>query len=276
MLAASMKKKTKSKPNPLHDHPMNQITRGDLLWDDDFVKDMAEGKKPKHGGDWAKITKPNIKDEEEEIESPGKPRTFQEAMERAGCPKYHDVSNPFKLFDDAEWYSDGEDVKWFNIKCGGTETSPCSFCSDKNKVVKVKAGVYTPSPSPVKPPAKSEFVQAKGYNKDDYEGEEDSPKKMAPRTADFCKWCQWDPCILKTDHVNEEARMLVDNLIAQEKQGIDITFKNYRFALYRMYARVLGFKQKRYILPVCVQLFIDDNFVEPGEERTGFKRKRDS
>ena len=81
------------------------------MWDDDFVKDMADGKKPKHGGDWDKITKPNIKDEEEEKESPAKPRTFDEAKERAVCPKYHDVTNPFKLFDDAEWCSNGEDVK---------------------------------------------------------------------------------------------------------------------------------------------------------------------
>jgi len=70
--------------------------------------------------------------------------------------------------------------------------------------------------------------------------------------------------------VNEEARVIVDNLIAQQKQGIDVTFRNCRCALYRMYARALGHTHERELLPVCVQCYIDKHFVEEGETRTGF------
>ena len=141
-------------------------------------------------------------------------------------------------------------------------------------MTKVTSLSYTPSPSPSPPPVKRVetvvFVQAKGYKKEDFEGEEDTPKKIS---ADSCKWCHWDPCLLLNDDVNEEAACLVDNLIAQEKQGVELTFKNYRFALYRFYARKLGYKEKRYILPVCVQAYIDKHFVEKDEIRTGFKDK---
>jgi len=78
---------------------------------------------------------------------------------------------------------------------------------------------------------------------------------------------------MENDSVNDEAKDLVDNLIAQEKQGISLTYKNYRFALYRFYACALGYKGKRVLLPVCLQLFINNNFVEKGKERTGFKPK---
>ena len=99
-------------------------------------------------------------------------RTYSDAIEKATCPKYNYSHNIFKLWDDATWYSDGEDVKHFNIKCLGTESSPCSFCSDKS--------VKTPEKK------KPEFAQAKGFNKDDFEGEEETPEKIPPNA---CKWC---------------------------------------------------------------------------------------
>jgi len=63
--------------------------------------------------------------------------------------------------------------------------------------------------------------------------------------------------------------MIVDNLNAQEGSEMN----NFRFALYRMCARQLGHAGERCILPRCVCLFIEANFVEPGEKRTGFKPK---
>ena len=51
----------------------------------------------------------------------------------------------------------------------------------------------------------------------------------------------------------EEGRVIVDNLNAQ-----GITLKRpYRLALYRMYARALGYFGKREILPHCVYNYID-------------------
>ena len=41
-VVAMDRKNKKSKPNPLTDHPLNQLTRGDVLWDDDFVESMAK------------------------------------------------------------------------------------------------------------------------------------------------------------------------------------------------------------------------------------------
>jgi len=260
--------KKKSKPNPLFDHPLNKLMRGDVVWDDAFVDDMAEGKKPAEPIKWDKILKPIdqcVVDKDEVV------RTYSDAIERAMCPKYHDGRKPFQLFDDATWYSDGEDVKCYNIRCLGTESSPCSKCPpNKDKVTRFAAGVYTPSPSPAKPPKKNGLVEANGFNKEDFEGEEETPRKVS---ADACKWCFWDPCVLEDDESNEEARVLVDNLMTQEEQGIELQFRNYRHALCRLYARRLGYKHKRFILPVCVQGFVDKHFSVKDEKRTGFKEE---
>jgi len=193
-----------------------------------------------------------------------KVKTCRSSLDLEGvdlCPKYANRS-VFAVFDDASYYSDG-DLKNFNIKCQGKETSPCSLCTgdsgDDN---------YVKTPS-LKGKG-SEFVQAKGFDINDCEAEEETPKKVS---GNACKWCKWDPCILEDDDVNEEARVVVDNLMAQEAQGIDVTHRNYRYALYRMYARALGFTRVRELLPVCVQAFLDKNFSYEGEERTGFKAK---
>jgi len=118
-------KKKKSKPNPLFDHPLNQLIHGDVLWDNDFVNDMAEGKKPAEPIKWDKILKPInqcVINQDKEV------RTYSESFEKAMCPKHHDDGQPFQLFDDATWCSDGEDVKHYNIRCLGTESSPYSKC----------------------------------------------------------------------------------------------------------------------------------------------------
>jgi len=36
----------------------------------------------------------------------------------------------------------------------------------------------------------------------------------------------------------------MDNLIVQQKEGVDIKLRNFRYALYRMHARALGHKGK--------------------------------
>jgi len=261
-------KKKKSKGNPLFDHPLNQLMRGDFLWDEDFVNDMAEGKKPAEPIKWDKTLKPIdqcVVNKDEEV------RTHSDVIEKAMCPKCHDGSKPFQLFDDATWCSDGEDVKHCNIRCLGTESSPCSKCPNNDKATRFAAGVYTPSPSPDKPPKKDGLAEAKGFNKRDFEGEEDTPKKVS---ADACKWCFWDPCIVDDDEVREEGRVVVDNLNAQQAAGVSLEMSNYRFAHYRMHARRLGHKGKRHLLPVCVQGHVDKHFVDAGEERAGFKEKQ--
>jgi len=113
------------------------------------VEAMAEGKKPAEPINWDEILKPV---DEEVIKKDEVVRTHSDAIEKATCPKYE--HHPLKLFDDATWCSDGEEVKYYNIKCLGTDSSPCSTCLNKENVMKVAAGVHTPSPSPEKPPAK--------------------------------------------------------------------------------------------------------------------------
>ena len=269
----------KKRQGSFFDSPMTKIAKGTAVFCDEFANSMAEGKKvplPKNlddtvvdvdkenvGIDWENVLKPIPK---EEIAKDEEIRTCQDAMEKAICPK-HSKFNMFKVFDDATWTSDGEEAKHYSICCHGTESSPCSHCSDADKVHKA------PSPEAKKPPVKKNtFAQAIGFNAQDCEGEEDTPVKVS---ADACKWCKWDPCILEDDETNEEARVTVDNLMMQEQQGIKLEFRNYRCALCRMYARRLGCKGKRVILPVCVQCFVDKHFSEKDEERTGFKEEQD-
>jgi len=171
MLAATKKKKGTVKGCSLFNHPIQQLSRGEVLWDDEYVEAMAEGRQPEGKTDWNRILKPidpnAVKDE--------KITTCDEACEKAMCPLYRE--RPLQLFDDATWTSDGEEVKHFNIRCLGTDSSPCSFCSHDREV-------KTP---PAKKPKKetSEFAEAAGFNKHDYEGEEESPKKIS---ATACKW----------------------------------------------------------------------------------------
>ena len=237
------------------DHPINKLSRGEVLWDDDCVEAMAEGKLPAAPVNWDKILKPvdpNVVKQDEEV------RTCQEAIEKAVCPKCS--RNPFQFFDDAAWASDGEEVKHCNVFCQGTESSPCSQCSEDSQ-----------TKNPPRKKTKQEkvtetnaLVQAKGFHKEDFEGEEETPQKIS---ADACKWCQLEPCIV--DDEETEGKMIVDNLNAQEGSEMN----NFRFALCRMCARQLGCVGERHILPRCVCLFIEANFVEAGEKRTGFKPK---
>ena len=39
---------------------------------------------------------------------------------------------------------------------------------------------------------------------------------------------------------------------------------------HRMCARKLGYRGERVMLPVCVQVWIDKNFTDEGEQQTGF------
>jgi len=274
-LVDKSKSSTRKRLSDLFESPMRKVARGSAVFSDDFVEAMAEGKKvplPKKlddivvdvdededkenkGIDWNEVLKPvpqSVIDEDEDV------KTYSEAMMKAKCPKYE--RNIFAVFDNADFYSDGE-VKKFNLKCLGNKSSPCSHCSGNNN------NVWTPDPSPSPPEVKkSEFAQAKGFYKEDYEGEEDTPKKLS---ANACKWCLRDPCVIDDEEVREEGRIVVDNLNAN-----NITeMKPYRFALYRMYACFLGYIGKRYILPCCVYLYVEKHFVEPGEECTGFKPK---
>jgi len=269
------KSSTRKRLSDLFESPMRKVARGSAVFSDDFVEAMAEGKKvslPKNLDDvvvdleevedkenkvidWKDVSKPvsqSVIDEDDDV------KTYSETMMKAKCPKYE--RNIFAVFQNADFDSDGE-VKKFNLKCLGTESSPCSHCSGNN------INVWTLDPSPSPPVVKkSEFAQAKGFYKEDYEGEEDTPIKVS---ANACKWCLRDPCIIDDEEVREEGRIIVDNLNAN-----NITeMKPYRFALYRMHARVLGYVEKRYILPRCIYLYVEKHFVEPGKVRTGFKPK---
>ena len=241
------------------DSSMTKVAKGTAIFTDEFAEAMATGKRaklPKNLDDIVEdVDKENVQDSPQVSKAKGK----------GICPKYSTSSNPFKLFDDATWHSDGEDVKWYNIKCQGTEESPCSTCSDPQRVTRMKAGMYTPSPTPPKAKA-TQFVQAQGYKPEDFEGEEETPQKVS---ANACKWCQRDPCIIQDEESRDEGAQLVEDL----KEDPDITMKNIRFQIYRMYARQLGYVGFRHILPRCVGLFIDEMFVEPGETRTGYKDK---
>jgi len=155
-------------------------------------------------------------------------------------------------------------VKWYNIKCQGAESNPCSVCSDPQRVTRIKAGEFRSSPTP--PPKEVQFVKASGYSHEDFEGEEETPKKVS---ANVCKWCQHDPCIVDDEESRAEGCHLVDDL----KENPEIAMKNIRFEIYRMHARQLGYVGFRNVLPWCVGLFIDEKFVEPGEKRTGHKDK---
>ena len=52
---------------------------------------------------------------------------------------------------------------------------------------------------------------------EDFEGEEDTPKKVS---ANARKLCLWDPCIVDDDEVREEGWIIVDNLNAQQAAGV--------------------------------------------------------
>jgi len=243
--------------------PLNKLSRGDVLWDDDFVEAMTEGKKMEGKIDWDKILKPvdpNVIKEDGEVKMHTKAiekiTSYQDAVEEAVCPKHN--RNPFQFFDDASWTSDGMDVKHHNIKCQGAESSPCSFCSHESEV-------KTPPPKKTKH-EESTLAQAKGFNKEDFEGEEETPEKMS---TDACKWCQLEPCVIDDEDSRAEGKTIVDNLNSQE--GTEMN--NFRFALYRMFARQLGHVGERHILPRCVYLCVEKHFVVPGEKRTGFKPK---
>jgi len=98
-------------------------------------------------------------------------------------------------------------------------------------------------------------------------------QKSHPHRRRFTKPNQTKPCVLEDDEVNEEGRVIVDNLNAQAQAGINLHLNNYRFALYQMHARCLGYKGDRCLSPICVQGHVDKHFVEKGEKRTGFKPK---
>jgi len=121
--------------------PSNQLTRGDVLWDDAFVDAMAEGKKPAEPINWDKILNPideNVVKADVEVKTYTKAiekiTTYEDACEKAVCPKHS--RTPFKFFDDAMWTSDGEEVKHYNVFCQGTESSPCSQCSEDSQTKK--------------------------------------------------------------------------------------------------------------------------------------------
>jgi len=244
-------------PDEFFDSPMTKVSKGTAVFSDDYVNSMAEGKMkglPKNLDDIIVDVDKENDDPVPRCSKKMKSYSGLDAQEMMLCPKYV-KRNVFAVFEDASYYSDGE-LKHFNIKCQSTESSPCSYCE-------------TPSPSPPKQPpeVKNEFAQAKGFDINDYVGEEETPKKIS---ANACKWCHWDPCIMKNENVNQEGEVIVDNLMAQEEQGVQLEKKNYRCALYRMYARKLGYRGERVMLPVCVQVWIDKNFTDEGEQQTGF------
>jgi len=100
-----------------------------VLWDDDLVETVAEGKQPVTPIKWDKILMPI---DENIIKQDDKVRMCADTMEKDVCPKYGKL-NPFKVFDYATWTLGGEDVKHYNVFCQGTESSPCSHCSEDSQ-----------------------------------------------------------------------------------------------------------------------------------------------
>jgi len=252
---------------------MNKIARGAAVFSDEFVEAMAAGKDVKLPKNLDDIVVDCGSDDNDEMKTTPKKTTkkvmkcsYEELEEMSDnnklCPKC-DQRDVFALWGDATHHSDGE-LNHFNVKCQGTESSPCSYCSDDEK-----PGHKTPSPTPKE--KTTELAQAKGFNVADFEGEEEMPEKKAPHGPDICKWCHRDPCLVDDEEVREEGKVVVDNLNAQATAGTELESNNCRFALCRMHARVLGFTGKRHLLPVCVQAHVDKCFVAKDEKRTGFK-----
>ena len=102
---------------------------------DNIVVDVDEDKENK-GIDWDEVLKPVPR---EVIEQDEEVKTYSEAMMKAKCPKCE--RNIFSVFDNADFDSDGE-IKKFNQKCLGTESSPCSHCSGNNQCM--DAGSISP------------------------------------------------------------------------------------------------------------------------------------
>ena len=169
------KSSARKRLSDLFEIPMSKVARGSAVFSDDFAEAMAQGKKvslPKNlddivvevdedkenkGIDWNEVLKPvpkSVIDEDEEI------KTYREAMMKPKCPRYSGNSgNPFAVFDDAEFDSDGEIVA-FHLKCRGTESSLCSHCSGNNN------NVWTPDPSPSPPKVKkSQLHKPRAFSK---------------------------------------------------------------------------------------------------------------
>jgi len=273
----SDKKMPAKKRLPLMECAMNKIAQGTAVFTDEHVEAMAPGtdvKLPKNlddivddvddsgseeGINWDKILQPIPK---EEIAKDDDARTHSEAIEKAVCPKCDTKRTCFAFFDDATWTSDGEEVQHYNIWCQGTESSPCSCCSESEKKTH----------TPVKKIRAQKLVQAKGFNLNDFEGEEaDSPPKKRSKCA--CRWCDREPCIVDDNETVEEGRVIVDNLNAQKLAGVELNLKNYRHSLYKMHARALGYVGYREILPNCVHNYLNEHFSTKDEERTGYIAK---
>ena len=243
------------------DSAMTKIAKGTAVFADDYVDAMADGKTkglPKNMDDIVV----DIDKDKENVKEPRctkKPKAYTplDAQDVLLCPQCAN-RNVFAMFDDASYYSDGN-VKHYNIGCQGTDASPCSFCDSE--------GDKTPSPK-----KGSEFVEPAGFDIEQFVGEEPTPKKM-PADVPVCKWCHLAPCIVENKEARAEGEWIVDSLNEELSKGLHVPLRNYRYALYRMCARRLGHKGKgiRVVLPVCVQSFVDKNFVEKDEVRTGFK-----
>jgi len=61
--------------------------------------------------------------------------------------------------------------------------------------------------------ANCELAQGKGFNKEDFERNKETHKKIS---ADACKWCQLDPCVIDCEESVKEGKLIVDNPNAQE------------------------------------------------------------
>jgi len=115
-------------------------------------------------------------------------------------------------------------------------------------------------------------VEPAGFNIKQFVGEEPTPKKM-PADVPVCKSCHIAPCIVENKEARAEGEWIVDSLNDELSEGLHVPLQNYRCALYRMHARRLGHAGKgiRVVLPVCVQSFVNKNYVEKDEVCTGFQ-----
>lgn len=254
----------------LWEHPIAKLQSGDALWDDDFVEAMAKGEKPK-SYDIDKIIVPIKK----RVASPAKKESpDKENLKPVVVPKKMKTAN---LKDDGMYEEEDISKNEFtsNITAGKTgflDECPlqkyidAEYDSDGEKIIEKK---YTPvKEHPELPPKKgAEFVNnSEDFRLSDYEGEEEPPKPAPPGA---CPHCRRSPCIVIDQDSCDEGHEIIDDMINDENEYEN---NNYRYALYRMYARQLRMTI-RTILPRCVYNFVQKSFPEDNEEYTGFKER---
>jgi len=229
-------------------HPIQKLQDGDVVFSDEFVNAMAEGKKHDFKGGFDSILVECLAEKENKKPDP-------EGKRPQGRPKDDRKYSPFQKCEDAECYSDGERV------IENSFIADHSYCEEEEK-----EPFLTQLSEATPPKKKGGLVQAEGFNLNDYMAEEE------PEDPNACPHCRRNPCIIDDPASIEEGDEIVNDLLMDRMGGMEVGNNKFRFALYQMYARHLRFCD-RTMLPKCVYYFINKHFKEEGEPSTGFREK---